>query len=108
VKTVVEAAIPSVEVTAGVGGILELRTLGTGAAVSLQVQAATAVVFGFDNDPHLGTEGGAANALRVEGKDPGAFANRLEVEVRPPTGGEAGFFDLAVIEDGCTGRSSPT
>jgi len=39
---------------------------------------------------------GPANALRVEGKDPGACANRLEAEVRAPTSGEAGLFDLVV------------
>jgi hypothetical protein len=107
VKTVVEAAIPSVEVTAGVGGILELRTLGTGAAVSLQVQAATAVVFGFDNDLHSGSDSGAADAVRVEGKDPGAYADQIQTEVRTATSGEATAFDLAVIEDGVYRETFP-
>src|SRR5690606_18068663 len=55
---------------------------------------------GLDNAAHSGSDGGAAAALLVEGKDPGAYANRLEVEVRPPTSGEAGTFDVAVVEDG--------
>ncbi|PID38557.1 MAG: phage tail protein [Proteobacteria bacterium] len=107
VKTVVEAAIPSVEVTAGVGGVIELRTLGTGAAVSLQVQAATAAAFGFDNDLHSGSDSGAADAVRVEGKDPGAYADQIQAEVRAATNGEAEAFDLAVIEDGVYRETFP-
>ena len=34
---------------------------------------------------------------RVEGKDPGAYANRIEAEVRGPTSGDADEFDLAII-----------
>jgi phage tail sheath protein FI len=41
-----------------------------------------------------------ASVLRVEGKDPGAYANRIEVEVRIATSGETDAFDLAVVEDG--------
>jgi phage tail sheath protein FI len=41
-----------------------------------------------------------APAIRVEGKDPGAYANRIEVEVRAATSGSASAFDLLVIEDG--------
>lgn len=101
IAAIVAADVPGV-VAEEVEGALRLRTVSTGAAASIQVDPTSTLddQLGLDNDPHLGAEGGAANALRVEGKDPGAFANRLEVEVRPPTGGEAGFFDLAVIEDG--------
>lgn len=38
--------------------------------------------------------------ILVEGKDPGAYGNRLEIETRAPTSGEDGLFDLLVIEDG--------
>jgi phage tail sheath protein FI len=101
IAAIVAADVPGV-VAEEVEGALRLRTVSTGAAASIQVDPTSTLddQLGLDNDPHLGAEGGAANALRVEGKDPGAFANRLEVEVRPPTGGEARFFDLAVIEDG--------
>jgi hypothetical protein len=107
VKTVVEAAIPSVEVTTGVGGFVDLRTVGTGAAVSLQVQAATAAAFGFDNDLHSGSDSGAADAVRVEGKDPGAYADQIQAEVRTATNGETDAFDLAVIEDGVYRETFP-
>ncbi len=36
----------------------------------------------------------------MEGKDPGAYANSIELEVRVPSSGEVGAFDLAVVEDG--------
>jgi len=106
-EALVEPAIPAVTVEAGAGGVLELRTVATGAAVTLQVQPATAVAFGFDNDVHAGSDSGAANAIRVEGKDPGAYADQVEVEVRAATSGEADAFDLAVIEDGTYRESFP-
>jgi phage tail sheath protein FI len=105
IEALVEAAIPTVTVEAG--GVLELRTVATGAAVTLQVQPATAVAFGFDNDIHAGSDSGAANAVRVAGKDPGAYADQVEVEVRAATSGEADAFDLAVIEDGTYRESFP-
>ena len=40
------------------------------------------------------------DAVQAEGKDPGAYGNRVEVEVRPPTSGETGEFNLAILEDG--------
>jgi len=40
------------------------------------------------------------NAMRVLGKDPGAYANSLELEVRPPTSGAPETFDFAVIDEG--------
>ena len=101
IAAIVAADVPGV-VAEVFEGALRLLAVSTGAAASIQVLPESTLddQLGFDNDPHLGADGGDANALRAEGKDPGAFANRLEVEVRPPTGGEAGFFDLAVIEDG--------
>ena len=100
IQTVVEAAVAGVVVSSAPGGFLELRTVATGPAETLQVQPVTAQAFGLDNDEHQGAASGAANALRVEGKDPGAYANRIEVEVRFPTSGEVGAVDIAVVEDG--------
>ena len=107
VKTVVEAAIAGVVVESDAGGAIDVRTITTGAAASIQAHAVTAASFGLDTTLHTGSDAGPANALRVEGKDPGAFANRLEVEIRASTSGEAGLFDLAVIEDGVYRESFP-
>ncbi|MCP4675957.1 MAG: phage tail protein, partial [Deltaproteobacteria bacterium] len=60
----------------------------------------TTPVLGFDNDLHVGTDAGSADAVLVAGKDPGAYANQVEVEVKPPTSGEPDTFNIAVIEDG--------
>ncbi len=107
VQAVVEGAIPGVQVAAGVGDVLELRTVATGASASIQSRAATAAAFGLDTDPHVGSASGSANAVRVEGKDPGAYANRIEVEVRAATNGSAAQFDLLVVEDGVYRESFP-
>ncbi len=100
VKAIAEGAIAGIKVSTAPGGFLELRTDGAGPTAQLQVRAATAAALGFDTALHAGTASGAANALRVEGKDPGAYSNAIEVEVRTPTSGEAGAFDLAVVDDG--------
>jgi hypothetical protein len=95
VKAVVEAAIPTVTVDAGVGGVLDIRTVATGPGASVQAAAATAAAFGLDTTLHTGAASGTANSVRVEGKDPGAYANRdrgrgprrdqrLAQRVRPP------------------------
>ncbi|MBM4279265.1 MAG: hypothetical protein FJ137_00410 [Deltaproteobacteria bacterium] len=101
IASIVMSAAPGV-VAAVVDGALRLRTVATGAGASLQVLAASSLDerLGLDNVVHTGSSGGVVNALRVEGKDPGSYANRLEVEVRAPTSGDPGTFDLAVIEDG--------
>jgi uncharacterized protein len=105
VKAVVEAAVPGVQVDQGVGGVVVLQTSSTGVAATIQARATTA--FGFDTLPHAGVASGAANALRIEGKDPGAYANHLELEVRAATNRSATAFDLLVVEDGTYRETFP-
>jgi hypothetical protein len=107
VKAVVEAAIPTVTVDAGVGGVLDIRTVATGPGASVQAAAATAAAFGLDTTLHSGAASGTANAVRVEGKDPGAYANRIEAEVRAATSGSPSAFDLLVVEDGVYREAFP-
>jgi len=97
---VVESAMAGVLVSAVNGGFLTLRTAATGANTSIQVLPLSAQGFGFDNDVHHGLATGSVDALRVEGRDPGAYANTIEVEVRAPASGEVGAFDMAIVEDG--------
>ncbi len=63
--------------------MVEIRTVATGAAASVQVQPATASAFGLDNDAHAGSDSGAAGAIRVEGKDPGAYARPSAASHQP-------------------------
>lgn len=99
-KTLVEATTPGVEVVLGTGGRLELHTIATGLTASLQARPATASAFGLDTAVHTGRGASTANAVRIEGRDPGAYANAIEIEVRRPTSGAVAELDLAVIEDG--------
>lgn len=107
VKAVVEAAVPRVQVNQGVGGVVVLQTTSTGVTATLQARATTAAAFGFDALAHAGVASGAANALRIEGKDLGAYANNLELEVRAATNRSATAFDLLVVEDGTYRESFP-
>lgn len=107
IEGIVEAAIPTVEVALGPNGEIEIHTVTTGLGASLQAGAATAAAFGLDGVLHQGAASGAANALLVEGKDPGSYANRIELEVRAATNGAADAFDLMVVEDGVYRETFP-
>lgn len=96
----VAADATGVEVGVGPSGELELRTTDLGDAVTLEVRAATAEGFGFDTDLHRGSDTAAVPVLRVEGKDPGRYAERLDVVTRPSAGGDASLFDLVLVEEG--------
>ena len=106
VKAVVEAAIPTVTVDAGVGGVLDIRTVATGPGASVQAAAATAAAFGLDNALHSGAAW-HRQPVRVEGKD---------WRLREPRGGRgaqrherlASAFDLLVVEDARTASPSRT
>ncbi len=87
-------------VSEAVGGFLELRTIATGPSAGLHVGGSTAAAFGLDTEMHNSSGADIVSLVRVEGKDPGAYGNRLEIEVRPATSGEASAFDLAVVDDG--------
>ena len=99
--------MPTVVVAFGIGGVLDVRTVATGPAASVQARAATAAAFGLDTTLHTGAASGTANAVRVEGKDPGAYANRIDAEVRAATNGSPTAFDLLVVEDGVYREAFP-
>lgn len=107
VRAIVEAAIPAVRVFVAAGDGLEIRTVATGTAASVQARAATAAAFGLDTALHSGAASGATNALRLEGRDPGAYANHVEVEVRTAINGSPAAFDLLVVEDGVHRETFP-
>jgi len=82
-------------------GKLRFVTTATGDSAVVQVQASSTLVSpGFDNAIHNGTADTSADAVLVEGKDPGAYANLLDVEVGPATSGAADEFNLFVVQDG--------
>ncbi len=106
-KALIEAAVPGVVAEGGLGGVLQVRTLATGTSATLRAQVGTAAAFGLPSTPQAGSASGAVSAIRVEGRDPGAYANRLEAEVRAATDGSASAFDLLVIEDGVYQETFP-
>jgi len=107
IMTLLEAALPAVTGGEGAGGVLQVQTIDVGQTATLQVDPTTAAAFGLDNDLHTGSDAGATPAVLLEGKDPGGYANQVEVEVRPPVAGDPGTFDVLVIEDGSYRESFP-
>lgn len=100
IYSLVEGSISGVHTEEGDSDVLELQTDSTGSGASIQVGPSTSEALGLDLDPHNGSDAGTTSLLLVEGKDPGAYGNRIAIEVRLPTSGEPGYFNLAVVDDG--------
>jgi Bacteriophage tail sheath protein len=107
IKTHLETALPAVTGDEGAGGVVQIQTVDVGQAATLQVDPSTAAAFGLDGDLHTGNDAGATPAVLLEGKDPGGYANHVEVEVRPPVAGDPDTFDMLIIEDGSYRESFP-
>jgi len=100
IADIIRAAVAGLDVEVAQDGRITLRTQSTGAASSVQVMPASTLAerLALDNDLHTGSDDMAAPALLVEGKDPGAYAGQIQVEVQAT--GDPTLFDLVVIEDG--------
>lgn len=109
IAAIVEGAVAGLSAIVEPDGRLTLRSDLAGAASSVHVLLESTLDdrLGFDNEVHAGSDAAAANALRVEGKDPGAYADRIQAEVRAATSGEVDEFDLAIIEDGVYREAFP-
>ncbi|WP_434345731.1 phage tail sheath protein [Myxococcus virescens] len=107
VRALVEAAVAGVRVAPSSLGTLQLRTQATGPGASLRVQGDAGAGLGLDALLHTGDASGAVDVLHLEAKDAGAYANRIEVEVRPATNGSPDTFDILVLEDGTYRESFP-
>jgi hypothetical protein len=86
------AAIPGVLIVDGPA--LSLRVADP--AATLQIRPATAAAFGFDQNVHRASDVTVTKAARIDGLDPGAYANRLRLVVQKGRDG----VDLLVVEDG--------
>ncbi|MBU8900788.1 phage tail protein [Corallococcus sp. M34] len=107
VRSLVEASVAGVRVEASSLGTLQLRTQATGPGASVRVQGDAGLGLGLDALLHQGATSGDMDALRLVAKDAGAYANRLEVEVRAATNGSPDSFDVLLLEDGAYRESFP-
>lgn len=107
VRALVEAAVAGVRAAPSSLGTLHLLTLTTGPGASLRVQGDASSGLGLDSLLHTGDASGATDVLHLEARDAGAYANRLEVEVRSATNGAPDTFDVLVLEDGTYRESFP-
>ncbi|NRD61742.1 phage tail sheath protein [Corallococcus exiguus] len=107
VRALVEAVVAGVRVAPSSLGALQLLTQSTGPGASLRVQGDAGPGLGLDALLHTGDASGATDILHLEARDAGAYANRLEVEVRPATNGAPDTFDVLVLEDGTYRESFP-
>lgn len=101
IKTVVEADVTGVTVTA-VSGAVQIASNTTGTSSSVLVTAASTAdtKIGVDNATHSGTTGAAVDTLQVDGKTHGSYANDLQILIEAATSGEVEEFNLTVLDDG--------
>lgn len=99
-QSVIQGAVAGTTVTAD-SGRLRISTTATGASHSVQVEAGSTADddFGLDNAVHAGTDGGAVDTLKVEGKYDGSYVNDYKIRILTATSGTASEFNLQV-EDG--------
>ncbi|WP_095957875.1 MULTISPECIES: phage tail sheath protein [Myxococcaceae] len=107
VRALMEAAVAGVRVAPSSLGTLQVLTQSTGPGASLLAQGDAGSALGLDALLHTGDASGAVDALHLEAKDAGTYANRIEVEVRLATNGSPDAFDVLVLEDGAYRESFP-
>lgn len=109
IVNIVQGSIMGVNAWVEQDGRITIQSSNFGPGSSIQVMPESTLDdrLGFDNDLHEGMVAGWAEVVRVEGKDPGSYADRIQVEVRPATSGQWDEFDLAVIEDGVYREAFP-
>lgn len=110
VKTIVELAAAGCTVTA-VAGAIRIETDTIGSTGSIQV-AGTSVnahtVMGLDTALHAGIDAGLANALTIEGKYDGAYANgptNFQFIIADATSGVTTQFNLTEVVKGTPGTT---
>jgi hypothetical protein len=96
----IDAADLDVRVDATPTGALRLRSYSTGPGAQLRAWPATAAAFGFDTAVHTGRVVPAARAVDLFARSPGAWGNRLSVEVR--AGSLPELTDVVVREGGAS------
>ena len=102
IAAIVESAVDGVTAFVEPDKRLTIRSdaIGSGSSIQILPESTLDDWFGFDNDVHFGSDSGAGNVLYVEGKDPGRYADKLQIDVRETASGDEDEFDLAIIEDG--------
>ena len=77
-----------------------ISTIAVGDTITLQIQPSStaAGIFGFPTTEQVGGNGAPAATLTVRGRWIGTYANDLTIEITAPTSGNAGEFNLIVLE----------
>jgi hypothetical protein len=99
-KSLVEAAIPAVAITPAANGTFDLATVAVGSAITLRVRPGTAPAFGLDQALHPGSDSGAINTVRVEGREAGTYGNHVVVDTTASTSGSPSTFNFVVRQNG--------
>jgi phage tail sheath protein FI len=97
IRQLLQTAVPGVRVDLAPSGAIRLRTVATGPSAYLELSAAPPAL-GFVLEAHHGGTATVTGILRAEAKSPGAWGNRLTVEIA--RGGTPDLFDVLVRDGG--------
>jgi len=109
IEAVVEGAVSNVAVSQESGGEMSIETLTVGASAWVRVEATSTAdgKFGFDNTQHTGADATPEDTLKVDGKTPGAFGDKISTVVADATSGTAAEFNFQVLSDGVVTETFP-
>lgn len=102
IAAMLELAVTGALSEAITGGYVRVTSDTTGGSSSIQVMATSTAddELGFDNAVHSGSTGSAADALVIDGKTDGAYANSIRIRVLDASNDEDDHFNLQVEDDG--------
>ena len=103
-QTVV-GALAGLSVADAGNGVPRHQTDATGGTATLEITASTGVAAALGIAASIGvvasgSDGALIDTLTVEAKDPGAYGNDLTVRITDATSGEAGRFNVVVLQNG--------
>ncbi len=102
VTTIVELALPSVDVTDAGGGLVTFSSTTSGSASSIQINASSTAdtPMGLDNAAHTGSASGAIARMVLTAKYDGLRGNNLSVKITAATSGDDESFNFLSLENG--------
>lgn len=102
VEAIVEGAVADCSVDVNAGGTLTFKTTDTGSAHTIQIDATSGLdtFLGLDNVVHTGTDASPVDTLQIDGKWFGAYTDTITITIEAAASGDAGEFNLKVLDAG--------
>lgn len=107
IKTIVEAAIDGSVVSGSTYVTFATETPGADGSIQFAETSTALAKIGLDTVKHSGADSDPGETVRIDARDPGAYAARVTVRIADATSGEAEEFNLQVLVDDAVAESFP-